>query len=241
MKLVGIYKITNIANGKIYVGKSTHIKDRLSAHKRMLKNNEHTCSYLQEDYLIYGSDSFMFDIMELCTIEELSKRESYWSIILDVFNKNKGYNIAPINENGSYTHSQETVDKIQKSRKWYKPSEETKRKISLAKIGKKGRCMSDEHKKIISLTHKGKILSIETKEKMFKNRVWINLSHSEETKKKMSNNSKNKRQIKQLTLSGEFIQNWDSIADALKFHKGAISACCRGIRNNAANYKWEYI
>lgn len=37
MKIIGIYTITCLVNNKIYVGKSTHVKNRLKEHKSKLK------------------------------------------------------------------------------------------------------------------------------------------------------------------------------------------------------------
>ena len=38
---IGIYKITNILNGKIYIGQSVDIEKRWSTHRAELKNNYH--------------------------------------------------------------------------------------------------------------------------------------------------------------------------------------------------------
>ena len=35
----GIYKITNITNGKVYIGSAVNIMYRFKTHKRLLKNN----------------------------------------------------------------------------------------------------------------------------------------------------------------------------------------------------------
>lgn len=58
----------------------------------------------------------------------------------------------------------------------------------------KGRHISDEHKKIISKIHSGKIISDEQKNKlsssMMGNQIWLGKHHSEETKRILSEKSK---------------------------------------------------
>ena len=80
--------------------------------------------------------------------------------------------------------SLEVIEKILKSRSWYKHSEETKQKLSIQKKGKPngqlGLKRSTETKEKISKSQMGKQHSEETKQK-FKNRKL-----SEETKKKIS-------------------------------------------------------
>lgn len=64
--MIGIYAIKNNANGKIYIGQSTNVKDRLWHHKSALKNNRHENSYLQNSYNKYGADCFEFVVIEEC-------------------------------------------------------------------------------------------------------------------------------------------------------------------------------
>lgn len=78
-----IYKITNIKNSKIYVGKDTHDDP----------------NYFGSGLLItraikkYGKDKFKKEILESCTtLAELDKQELYWIQTLNCLNPN-GYNI----------------------------------------------------------------------------------------------------------------------------------------------------
>ncbi len=72
----GIYKITNITTGKIYIGKSEDIKIRWYTHKGLLKNNKHENTGLQEDFNKYGETNFHFDKIEYVEFkEELFDRE----------------------------------------------------------------------------------------------------------------------------------------------------------------------
>ena len=65
--MVGIYKIVNIVNNKIYIGASKDIERRWREHKCELKSNRHCNQKLQNDYNIYGEDKFAYEIIEECT------------------------------------------------------------------------------------------------------------------------------------------------------------------------------
>jgi len=91
-KTIGIYSITNIINGKIYIGQSIEIEKRWRRHKNELKNNKHDNIYLQRSVNKYGFDNFQFEIIEECKKELLNEREIYW---ISNYNSNsfiKGYN-----------------------------------------------------------------------------------------------------------------------------------------------------
>jgi len=64
MSIIGIYKITNNINGKVYIGESLNIEERWNIHKNELKENKHHSYKLQNDYNIYGVDNFTYEIIE---------------------------------------------------------------------------------------------------------------------------------------------------------------------------------
>jgi len=90
----GIYKITNILNGKYYVGSSKDVQGRLKSHKSMLKTNKHRNSKLQNAYNKYGADSFTFSMVEKVD-KELKKLEllAVEQIYLDIAVKEEVYNL----------------------------------------------------------------------------------------------------------------------------------------------------
>ena len=62
--MVGIYKITNSNNGKVYIGESLDIERRWDEHKLDLENGTHHSFKLQNDYNEYGKNNFMFEVLE---------------------------------------------------------------------------------------------------------------------------------------------------------------------------------
>ena len=91
--MIGIYKIQNLTNNKVYVGSSKSLKRRQYQHFFQLKNNKHGNAYLQYSYNKYGKESFVFYILEECTEEELIDRESYWIEYYNSANPISGYNL----------------------------------------------------------------------------------------------------------------------------------------------------
>lgn len=90
--ICGVYMITNIVNGKIYIGSSNDIKKRWAQHKRELKNGTHDNPHLQNAWNLYGESNFKFEILEECSLKEQFQKEQ---VYLDTFQPfgNTGYNI----------------------------------------------------------------------------------------------------------------------------------------------------
>ena len=63
-KKSGIYKILNIINNKIYIGSAVNIDRRWSEHKSLLTNNKHHSKYLQNSFNKYGTENFLFEVVE---------------------------------------------------------------------------------------------------------------------------------------------------------------------------------
>lgn len=59
-----IYKISNIKNGKFYIGSSSNIKERFNHHKWELNNNRHINKHLQNSWNKHGQDNFEFEVID---------------------------------------------------------------------------------------------------------------------------------------------------------------------------------
>lgn len=90
--MVGIYKIENLITGKKYIGQSIHIEKRWNDEKRRAFQ-EATPEYtypLSQAFRKYGLDSFTFEVIEECSVQELNARERYWIAYYNSFYD--GYN-----------------------------------------------------------------------------------------------------------------------------------------------------
>lgn len=94
--MVGIYKITNLINNKVYIGQSTSIQRRLGEHKYKpyYEKSDGYNTPLYRAIRKHGVENFSFETIEECSLEQLDGREIFWiqyygSYIRD----NKGYNL----------------------------------------------------------------------------------------------------------------------------------------------------
>lgn len=148
-----IYKIINLVNNKIYIGKNLH-------------NNP---NYLGSGFLIkraikkYGKENFKKEIIEVCDKEKANEREVYWIKKLNSTDLKIGYNITEGGTGGDNFSNNPRKEEIrhemkerftgEKNPMFGKPwPEERKERVRLKLIGKKA---SEETKLKISISLKG--------------------------------------------------------------------------------------
>jgi len=148
MSNVGIYKIINILNNKIYIGSSTQINKRWKKHKQCLRRNKHHSNHLQNAWNLYGEESFKIELLEQVepSKEKLLEREDYWISFFNSANSDFGYNVRI--KAGSCLgtkRSEETRKKMSEIAKKRVISEETKQKIAKSMIGDKNHFFGKHH------------------------------------------------------------------------------------------------
>lgn len=87
MSMIGIYKITNLTNGKSYVGQSVHIERRWMEHCLPSAN-----SLIAKAIQKYGKEQFTFQVIEECMPEQLDEKEEYYISHYNTVVPN-GYNV----------------------------------------------------------------------------------------------------------------------------------------------------
>lgn len=87
----GIYKITRLKTGEIYIGKSTDIKKRWTEHcKTAYGVGTIAHSVLHTTIKKDGIENFTFELLEEVPKDKLTEREKYWITFYD--SKNYGLN-----------------------------------------------------------------------------------------------------------------------------------------------------
>lgn len=263
MKIPGVYTITNLVNGKIYVGKTRNLYERKSQHTRLLERNLHSNPHIQAAWNKYGKENIKWEILVECDKEYLESEEHYWATLLNTHDDQYGYNIMPTHPHIKFLPSKEMIEK----------GIETRRKIAK----ERGYYWSEEQRRTQSEKHKGKIISQHQRDlasKLLKGRKRspesvekqrisnTGVKRRKRTKaelKKMSEvmlgrkrsvesirkgNIKICKSVIQLNVDGTFIKEWESIRDIERNINGVydtgIIDCCKAKRKEYKGYKWMY-
>lgn len=172
----GVYKLTCSINGKVYIGKSININNRLGDHRRSC-NRIKGRFYFENALIKYGWGSFEVEILEILeNFDKLRDNENLLDIetsyieLFDSRNPSKGYNICGRGTDRTGCKcSEETKEKLRQHNlgnispmlgKYH--TKEAKEKLRQAHLGKK---LSDEHKQKIREANLGKTNSAEHREK----------------------------------------------------------------------------
>lgn len=182
--LPGIYKFTNKINGKIYIGESLVLSDRMNNYKNsFLKRDDQRIYRAFKKYRLENFSYFLLEVFPIGTEKAvLLEREKFWISFYQTTDKDIGYNICPCGFDNTG---------IKRSLEWKKMMSEKMKGKPPAFLGRKH---TDLTRKKISEAKKGKRLSIETRKKMSlaksANPPMLGKIQSKETRRKISESKK---------------------------------------------------
>ena len=188
-----IYRVENKVNGKLYIGQTICPNNRRKQH---FSKTFHGNPALDRAVLKYGRENFDFSIIEeLETLKEANLQEHYWVSKLGTLVPS-GYNLKEGGDAGGpdspQTKEKKRQSKLGQRNHFYgkEHSDESKQKISLAKIGVSIQLSNEDRKRRkdqmirMNKSRIGKNLSLEQRQKI--SMSVRGRTHSEKTKRKMS-------------------------------------------------------
>jgi group I intron endonuclease len=228
-----IYKITNMTNGKIYIGQTIRNLDvRKAEHKSSALNSDKNYP-LYNAMVKYGFDNFSFEVIDTAeSTEQLNIAEQKWIAQLNTISPN-GYNL----ENGGLnkTVAEESRQKMSKARlalgirkekhpNWGKHfSEETCRKIG---EGNRGKIISEENKALYSKLFSGN------------GNPFFGKIHTDETKKKIS--KANSKRIYCITNDTTYNSATEA-ASTLNLWMSEVCKVAVGTRKHTKGFRFKYL
>lgn len=194
-----------------------YIGQSINIEKRIVRYKRLDCvkqSKLYRSLNKYGVESHKYEVVEECNISLLNQRERYYQDKYDCVNSGLNLIATKTNDRSGYA------------------SEETKSKL-------KAKVLTEEHKNKIrdwnynipeeSRERYLKSVELRTGKKM----VYVNYD-----------SNPNRKIVYQYTKDGQFIKEWECIANAsnsLKIQNSHISECANNKRKSAGGYKFSYI
>ena len=221
----GIYLITCSPPGRLpyyYVGQSVNVARRLTDHRGALRHGRSHNKRLTLCWNRHGAGSFKFEMLEQCSVDRLNDCEAWWLGQLVGHHRVLNFALEP----GGYFNRGRSF------------SDEHKRKISVAHIGKpKGALTADTRKKMSSArlgrkkpTGFGAALSARQSgaaNHMFGRR---GAEHP------------NAREVVGVRATDGHTVRLKSLVDGKKqgFSPAKICECCKGARSTHKGFSWSY-
>ena len=157
-KEIGIYKITNLINKKVYIGQTKEgFQRRFWLHRWQLRNNAHDNKHLQSAWNKYGEENFSFEVIKICKKEDVDEEEKkfikFYRENGPCYNIQDGGQPCDFNSYISPEIRKRVGEQNRKRMTGSKLSEETKNKMSETRKGKRVYRKSDSltNEQVISI------------------------------------------------------------------------------------------
>lgn len=245
--VAGIYKITNLENGKVYIGGTTNLRQRKIDHFKLSTLNSHRAHLpLYQDIKKFGKEKFVFEVIKYCDEEDLVRNEERY---LDKIKGSDHYNVVhkALNmhdEEFLQEHSRRLSERNEQN--WGK-SEYREQMIATFKKGsnKRGAIMRNYNETRWKDPQKRKemerLLS-ENRKKIFANPE--NAAKAIEGLNKYTNSIK--LPVGQYDQQGNLVATFEGVREAeraMGLPNDTIGKVCRGVkyRKSAAGFTWKYL
>lgn len=235
-KICGIYKITNKINLKAYIGQSVDIEKRWRQHKNMSRG----CTLLLRAFQKYGIENFLFEIVEICSPEELNEKEKYYIWYYRTYvDYGHGYNLTTGGDGGM------CVSEIARKHMSDSLGGEPIYQFNLngEYLGRFDYIADAERK--LNIPHENIIKVLNGDYKSAGGFVFVRESAYQENVEYICNRLKEPKAVKQYSLDGEFIKEYCNQIEASQetgICNATISAVCLGKTNRktAGGYQWVF-
>lgn len=221
--MIGIYKIENKLNHKIYIGQSIDIK------KRWREHNFASFHPSSKDYNMvihkairkYGKSKFDYSIIEECSKEELNSREIYWINFFDSYNH--GYNCS---KGGTdYTHMGNPIELYDYNGKFIMGFPNTAEAAKYLKVSYN----------TVYAVLQGKRLSVKGYQ--------IKRKKDPKIIKEYKNRQGGKIKVIMMNDDNNIINSFESATEAarqMSLDPSCITKCCKGKLKHCGGWKWKY-
>ena len=234
-----IYKITNLVNGKLYIGQTTQdLQTRWYKHC----HSSSGCVALHNAIKRYGKDNFSVEVIDRATNRsELNDKEKYWIGQYNSISPN-GYNLTTGGNDCNYSlQSRKKMSDSIKQHWKSTPFPTSKPVFQFSLDGELLRKWESATKAAESLNlSQPDIMRCCIKQEHYKSVGGFLWSYSEDKPDDYVRLGNGLKQKVQCVETGEVFNSISEAATITGILRQNISKCCRGVQKSAGGYVWKY-